>query len=165
MTKGQISLHNALHCRTLQHTATHCTHYTTLQHTTQHCNTLQHTANHHCTLQHIVASCATLRLTATHHTTLHRTATHSCTYICIHLCENHELNELCRNSGNSILQRCNHILTHSHSIYHELNWSLKKTPTQRVMSQRRQSQSPNWRQKSKTHQKYNFVGVTNAMGR
>ena len=32
---------SALHCNTLQHTATHCT---TLPHNTTHCNTLQHTA-------------------------------------------------------------------------------------------------------------------------
>jgi len=70
----------AIHCNTLQHTATQCNHCNTLhqtlpspgeapwgkghtvQYTPQYCNTLQHTAIH----------CNTLKHTATHCNTLHR---------------------------------------------------------------------------------------------
>jgi len=74
---------DAIHCNTLQHTATHCnimqhnaTHCNTLQHSATRCNALQHTATHCNTLQHTATHCNTLQHTATHCNTLQHTATH-----------------------------------------------------------------------------------------
>ena len=55
----------AMHCNTLQDTATHCS---TLQHTAAHCSTLQHTA----------ARCSTLQHTAAHLNIMQHTATRNC---------------------------------------------------------------------------------------
>ena len=74
----------AIHCNTLQHTASHyntptflhslpsVVHCVTLQHTATHCKTPRHTATHCSTLQHTTTHCNTLQ-----HTLIHSPATHS----------------------------------------------------------------------------------------
>jgi len=67
---------SAIHCNTLQHTATRCN---TLQHAATRCNKLQHAATlqtHGNTLPHTAPYCNTLKHAATHCNILKHTATH-----------------------------------------------------------------------------------------
>ena len=63
----KLQTRTASSTNTLQHTATLCTHYNTLQHTATHCNTPQHTATHCNTLRHAAPLILRFLTPAEHH--------------------------------------------------------------------------------------------------
>jgi len=79
LPRCHVLQNTAADCKTLQHTAPHLMHQsslTALMHcTAQHCTTLHHTAPHYTTQHHIAPHCNTLQHTATHCNTPPHTAT------------------------------------------------------------------------------------------